>query len=278
MAGLAYLELGAGIVPLGLLVLLIVAVTGGRNEPDPTAERPAAIYYAGVFFVTLFTALFAVFAVVASLLNLTTHDHSRAFGYSVRQSITVNGELRSIAPSPLVSRSIPGENDADYANALRGLLIAGVAVGVYVFHDRRRRDQLVGPVGSRVERTYQYAVSFVSVVIYVIAGAMALYAIVQILGPGLTRVGTRGDAAVKFGQSLFLAAAAGAIFQIFLGQADRRSRSAPSSALLVPEPPPPVLPDDDFRQPRATRKAAPARKTAPAKKAAKAAKKTTKRS
>src|SRR5207302_1522420 len=67
----AFIGLGAGIVPLGLIILLIVAVTGGRNEPDPEGERPAALYYAGVMFVALFTLLFAVFTVVASLLNLT---------------------------------------------------------------------------------------------------------------------------------------------------------------------------------------------------------------
>jgi hypothetical protein len=181
--GLAFIGLGAGIVPLGLLILLIVAVTGGRNEADPDAERPAALYYAAVFFVTLFTTLFAVFAVGASLLDATTHDDtysSSQFGFVERgtETVTVNGEtILQPVPAPSQTRlgaSRAGEHDDEYATALRGLLIGAIAVAVYSFHERRRRDQRVGPVGDRVRRTYLYTVSFTAVLIAVVAGGVAL--------------------------------------------------------------------------------------------------------
>lgn len=290
MDGLAFLGLGAGIVPLALLVLLIVAIAGGRNEPDPGGERPAALYYAAVLFVTLFTAVFAVFGVGASLMKLSTHhDRGDEMGYSSRQSVTIRGDgtermipIPSEGPfpgQPLLRGSHRGEHDDDWANALRAGVVAVIAIGVFGFHDQRRRTVRFGPIGDRVRRTFLYAVSFVAVVIFVVAAGVALYAVIQMITPGVTSAGTRADAAVHFGQAGLLALLALFVAQRHLpladggtgagGGGDRASSS--SSALLVPEPVPPVLPDEETTTTRAAKKRAPAKKAAPAKKKAKAA-------
>ena len=285
MGGLAFVGLGAGIVPLGLLLFLIVAIAGGRNEPDPAGERPAALYYAAVLFLTLFTALFAVFGVGASLLKLTTHDHSRyAEVAQLDQGMTFGpdggGRMVPLPAQRYLREDRGGEHDGDWANALRAAVIAGIAIAVYVFHDRRRKSVRLGPGGDRVRRTYLYAVSFVAVATFVIAGGLALYAIVEVIAPGVTSAGTRGDAAVQFGQAALLALLAFVVAQNHLPLADfgaaREGASggghAASSSLLVPEPVPAVLPDEE----PAPRKRAPAKKAAAkktAKKAAKAAKK-----
>jgi len=239
--GLALLGFGIGLLPIGFLLLIIVAVTGGRNEPDPDGERPAALYYAGVMYVAVFAVLFAVFTVVASLLNLTTDESGfrSASSYSVTVGDNESGftTSRPIRPGNVLIHT-SGEDDADYAAALRGVTIAIVAAGVYLFHDQRRRQQRVGAVGERVKRTYQYVVSFTAVITAVVAASLALYAIFQVLAPGVTGAGTRGDGMVQLAQSAFLAAAAGALFLYHLRAAEPPAAPTPPP----PEPPAPPAP------------------------------------
>ncbi len=259
MDAIAFIGFGAGIIPLGLIILLVVAVSGGRNEPDPDGERPAALYYAAVMFVALFVTLFATFTVVASLINLTTDDGSVIYS-SVGEGFT---QFESEEPSPRILRqfSNPGEDDADYANALRAAIIAAVGAGLYVFHDRRRRKCVGGAVAERVKKTYLYVVSFVAVITALVAAVMALYAIVEMIAPGVTNAGTRGEAAAGFAQNAFLAAAAGVLFFVHLQTAEAPPvvETAPS----VPPMPPPMPPSADLETApvKAARKRAPAKKT-----------------
>ncbi|MBA3653908.1 MAG: hypothetical protein H0W70_06910 [Actinobacteria bacterium] len=264
MQALAFVGVGAGLVPLGLLILLIVAVTGGRHEPDPAGERPAALYYAGVMFIALFTLLFAVFTVVASLLNLTTDEGGSVSGFSVSRTTTASassynssGNEVSVPPPPpgappptaTLRPQFGGngdyENNRDYANALRGGVIALAAAALYAFHDRRRRRCVLGSVGQRVSKTYLYTVSLVSVVIALIATVTALYAVVKVIAPGVTSAGSRGHAGVELGQTAFLAVAAGALFLLHLRAAEPDQRDV--VGIIPPEPPgppPPVPPED----------------------------------
>ena len=275
MEAFALLGFGAALVPLGLIILLIVAVTGGRNEPDPDAERPAALYYAGVLFVAVFTVLFSLFTVVASLLNLTTDENSfdgSEFGISERVEATTqatvfdeNGEpLVTRAPTPLrstaqFSSDDNEEDDADWATAIQAVIVGGLAAGLYVFHDRRRRRRAEGAVGARVRRTYLYATSFVSVIVALISAITALYAVVKIIAPGVTSAGTRGEAGVELAQSAFLALTAGVLFLWHLRNAEPDAAGIGIAPVVPPEPPGP--PPVDLEPTPAPRK----RRTAPLK-------------
>ena len=96
MGPFALLGFGVAIVPLALLLLILVLVLGGRREPDPEHQRPAAIYYALVQFVTVFAVLFALSAMASSLLNLATSDGARGIqgfhDFSVGPTFVLPGE------------------------------------------------------------------------------------------------------------------------------------------------------------------------------------------
>ena len=232
MSEFAFIGLGAGIIPLGLIILIIVAVTGGRNEPDPDGERPAALYYAGVLFVALFTTLFAVFAVVASLLNLTVDTTAYATS-GEKVSGFVSGSRTQI-----LRYSSPEEDDRDYANAVRAAIIAAAAGGLYLYHDRRRQRYGMGSVAARVKRTYLYTSSFVAVIIALVAAVMTAYALFEVIAPGVTSVESRGVAGVHLIENAFLALAAGAIFWFHLQAAEPQPIA--EVAVAPPTPPPPA--------------------------------------
>ena len=227
MEALALFGFGAALVPLGLILLIIVAVTGGRHEPDPDAERPAALYYAGVMFITVFIVLFSIFGIASSLLNLTTDDSAGpSFGFEDEsgQSFSDNAE-----------------DDEDWNTAVRALIAGGVAAGLYVFHNQRRRRRSWGAVAARVRRTYTYTVPFVAVIVALIAAIAALFALYEIIAPGVSQAGgTRGESGVEFAQMLILTALAGGLALWHLQEAE------PGAVSVTPDVPPTAPPPVDL--------------------------------
>src|SRR3989442_6831457 len=165
MEPLALLAFGAGFVPFALVVVIIVVLVAGRREPDPDHQRPAAIYYALVQFVTVFAVLFALSAMAASLFNLGTSDNEYRGGRAFRSRSGVVELHAERGPSGAffqreVGRSYSNgnANDADWSSAVRAAIIAVVAAGIWFLHERRRPRFEPGTPGRRVQVTFMYAV------------------------------------------------------------------------------------------------------------------------
>jgi len=194
---------GPSIFPVALLVavavffvlvavvgIFVVVVVANRGDPDPTGRRPFSVYLFAVSFFTIFAVLFGTFGIVQSVVQL----------------IGTNSGGNGAALHPL--------GDAVARGASLSGIITGVALIVLVFHLRRgvaiagRADPRLGPLG-RVAQSYVAAVSFLTIVIAVIALVFALYEVVRIIAPGVYQVsGTRTQTLRPLISSAYLALAA----------------------------------------------------------------------
>jgi hypothetical protein len=249
MEPLFFLGFGATIVPLALLVLAIVVVIGGRKEPDPDHQRPPATYYALVQFLTIFVVLFATLAVASSLLNLTTDDDG---GSGVlRRSVTRSyveldqGDGGGYARMRAYDGS---EDDADWSNAVRGLIVVVVAGGIYLMHERRRPRFPRSSPGRRIWTTYLYAACFVAIVTAAAAFVAALFNGWEAVAPGVTGGGPRSEGLRDFGATAILAVGAALIFWRHLRWAEPRPATAPPPGFAPPQPPAPQPPAGPPRQ------------------------------
>jgi hypothetical protein len=281
MQPFGFLGFGVTIVPLAVLVLVIVLIVGGRREPDPEQQRPAAIYYALVQFVTVFVVLFALFAMASSLLNLTTSDSAssdRIFSdFSVGPTfagpggrpVIVGGD-GTLNGGVLREHGSRSQHDQDWADAVRAFIVVLVAGAIFAFHERRRPRFPPGTPGHRVWKTYLYAVSFVAVLTTVGALTGALFKVWEGIAPGITGDGPRSHAFRDAGSVAFLALTAGLVFWRHLSWAEPprgREAAAPPPAWRPPAEPAafaPVAPAPPPRPP-APRPRPPVTKRAPAK-------------
>jgi hypothetical protein len=196
-------------VPLGLVVLGIVAVAGGRREEDVTGRRATAVYLGIVSFLALFAVLFAGTAAVGKVASLIVPAEDRAFdrdggwfGYAEEEGVFFDdGDRRgrfdcSGADCDLYDPRVDDEllDEAD-DEAVRGAVWAGLiflpAAAALVFHRRRRRDlvddvDFPGSPAWRADRVFLYVVCAVAVVTAVIASAAAVYDVFRIIAPDIT--------------------------------------------------------------------------------------------
>ena len=258
MSGLVALGFGAALLPLGVIVLAIVAIAGGRAEPDPLHERPATLYLTAVSFVAVFAVLFAVFGLASSALNLTVDrhsivDYSTSIGSGSLRSCTNSGGttlctgsgssdgLSSGAPLIPVSR---GQHDEDYRGIVVAVIAGALAAALFLLHYRWLRkylaDRIDGP-GVRVWHTYLYVACFFAVVVAIPALGALVYDIFKLIAPGVTNAGTRGEALASFGSTSVLAAGAGIVFLFHWNQTPL-STSVGVAPFAPPPPPPPPAP------------------------------------
>jgi len=260
MKPLALLAFGAGFVPFALLVVVIVVLVAGRREPDPEHQRPPAIYYALVQFVTVFAVLFALAALAASLFQLGTSDNefhdSRSF--RVHRSVT---EVRAVPPGYPAPSAVPGrtapepsgviferpvprvygngnDNDAHWSDAVRAAIIALVAAATWLLHERRRPRFEPGTPGRRVQVTFMYAVCFVAVVTAVGAVVGMLFNGWNAIAPGVTGSGPREHSLRALGSTGVLFVLAAVVFWRHLTWAEPWRRRA----VATPPPPQPWTP------------------------------------
>lgn len=279
MPGVVALGFGAALLPVGVIVLAIVAIAGGRAEPDPLHERPAALYLTAVSFFAVFVVLFAVFGLASSALNLTV-DHD-SFGAVSAPALTgrscfsdSNGnEVCSgnggSSGAPLIRA--PGQHDQDYRGIVIGIIAGVLAALLFLLHYGWLRkylaDRVDGP-GVRVWHTYLYVACFFALVVAVPAFGALLYDLFRVIAPGVTETGARSHALVSFGGTAVLTAGAGILFLFHWNQTPLSTSVgvAPFAPTTPPPPPAPAPPPPPPEQepapaPRA-RKAAKTTKTA----------------
>ena len=250
------------VLPLGLLVLLIVAVLSGRYEPDPARERPRAVYLAAASFLGIFTLLGAAFMVISSLLGLTT-DSGVSFAES-RSGSANSGILRTQPPEFDEDGNVvedeseaddgPGAFDfeetlfdaesadnRDIAGAVGGTIVGLIALGIALFHYPKLRGLVrrsIGPA-TRVYTKYLYLVCFIAVVIVLGAGTFALFSLFGVAAPGVADVASRSDAARDLASAAVLAVGAALVFLFHWRRADEVDTAA---GVALGEPLPPAAP------------------------------------
>ncbi len=248
------------LVLLGLIVLAIANATSGRQEPDPTGRRPYAIYLVSVIFVALFALLFAATAIVSALVQLPLHDE---VSYDALGGVTVapgmaSGSATVTAPPPGSAgpeavevaplTQVPDADKDHIRQAIQSVLMGIIAGLLLLFHARRLRELINEPgfaegPARRAYQVYLYTVCFVSVLVVLVAGALAAFALVRIIAPGTTEVGAparfeRDEGIRQFATTAFLALASSAIFRFHWRRASA-FRTPPPEAPR-PEVAPPV--------------------------------------
>jgi hypothetical protein len=279
MPGLVALGFGATLLPLGVIILAIVAVAGGRAEPDPLHERPATLYLTAVSFFAVFAVLFAVFGLASSALNLTVdHGYSSAtfLGSTARSqscSSDSTGNITCDHSSGAALIRAPGQHDGDYRGIVIALIAGVLAALLFLLHytwlRRYLADRVDGP-GVRVWHTYLYVACFFAIVVAIPAVGALLYDLFRVIAPGVTGTGTRSEALVSFGSTSVLAAGAGILFLFHWNQSPLSTSVgvtpfAPTTPPPPPDPappPPPAPPPEPVPAPAArVRKATKATKT-----------------
>lgn len=220
---LAIISLVLVSLPLIIGGVFVILVVSNRADPDPTGRRPAVVYSYALSFIALFVTLFATFDVVVNLVTLIgSHRTATDGGFSgigsLSGSITTSGSQHPIG-------------DAAARGIVIGLLLALVAGAAYLIHVRtadRATDGLapVDPPG-RVRSSYIAAVSFVCVLIVVIALVIASYQIFRIIAPGVFNPGGDGSRVAAFRTMLplvYLALASGWLLRRHLRQVPPESR------------------------------------------------------
>jgi hypothetical protein len=226
----ALLFVGFAILPIALLAL-VVALVIARREPDPTGRGIYAVYIFLVIFLSLFIVTFAATACVTQIVKLMQNapQTSPLAGLGGMMGGGLGGAFPGIAPS--------FDPTAGYWRSLLEALTVGLAAaGVLWFH-ARRAGELLGEPATRTEATarayryYLHATLLIAVLALLFSSASAVYALIRVIGPGLTA--TVSDAAERREgvQQLvgggFLALAAGAIFVFHWRKREEDAQSVP---------------------------------------------------
>jgi hypothetical protein len=167
ITGLLVGALIVGVV-FALFGVFVIVVVANRAEPDPHHKRPFTVYLFGVAFITLWTSVIGAIGVVISLVRLI-------------------GTTRAVGPA------IHPVGDAVARNVVLSLIVLLVSVTIFAVHlgkglEYARADGAPGP-STRVAQTYVAAVAFVSILASVVTLIVAIYAIFQLIAPGVFAAG-----------------------------------------------------------------------------------------
>lgn len=170
---------------LGVIVLAIVALAGGRSETDTRGDRAYVLYLALVSFVALFTLLFALSALSSP---------------AIQTLVTDADPCVENPSSPECFNAPPGFIvDGGDEPRIRAAINAGgvaIAAGVILLLHRGRTRKLVedpgfsGSVAARTYTAYLYAVSFTALAVLLVAAAVAIPAAVRVIAPGVVAAGS----------------------------------------------------------------------------------------
>lgn len=201
-----------------LAVAIFIISVGNGRDPDPRGSRPMAAYYFSAAFLFLWVVYFGLVVALDSLVQLIGSHPMQVF--EVAPSYT-NAAIR------------------DCALAVILLVIAGTG---FVLHLQRgtaladTEEDLTGPT-RRVMRSYVAFVSFLSIVVFVVAFVESLWQVLRFASPTIFGAGSTDDIARALLDSLILVVLSGIVFSY-------HQRFAPPSLRLVgtigrPHPPAP---------------------------------------
>lgn len=158
---------------VGSIVTYIIIVVANRAEPDPTGTRTSTIYHVGAAFVTLWLEIVGVIVIFVTLFGLIGAGDSAYFTTEIH---------------PL--------GDATIRGITIGVLLA--AVGGFVTITQRRRalelaqsDPDPSSPSQRVVRSYAAVVSFISLIVIVVASLTVVWALLGLIAPGVYEAGSR---------------------------------------------------------------------------------------
>jgi hypothetical protein len=163
---------------VGSIVTYIIIVVANRADPDPTGRRTSTIYHVGTAFLTLWLEVAGAITILATLFALIGSGGNRD---STIRGITI------------------------------GLLL--FLVGGFVTHTQRRKavnlaesDFDDASPSKRVVRSYAAVVSFISVIVMVVALLAAVWAVLGLIAPGVYEATSRtNDARVLLDEATVLA-------------------------------------------------------------------------
>jgi hypothetical protein len=158
---------------VGSIVTYIIIVVANRAEPDPTGKRTSAIYHVGTAFLTLWLEVAGVITIFVTLFGLIGAGKNTHFGPEVH---------------PL--------GDATVRGITIGLLLTMVGAKMTLTHRRKavelaETDTDESSPTKRVVRSYAAVVSFISVIVMVVAGLAAVWAVLGLVAPGVYQTGSR---------------------------------------------------------------------------------------
>ncbi|MBW3669107.1 MAG: hypothetical protein KY443_07840 [Actinobacteria bacterium] len=222
-----------------LVLLVAVAVATGRGEPDPGRTRLRATYLCTVVFLSLFATLFSAGAAVGSLVQAIGEGGGDA-GPEFELSPRFGDDGFEIAEQF-------GEFDGDrgsegaVSGMVQGVVFALVAGGVLLYH-RNKLQELQREPGfgdapaAAVLHTYLYASSIVGLIAFVVAGAIALHALAEVVAPGSLSTDdpdtVREEAVRRVFTAAFVALASLAV--VVFHQREREAMDAPEAPEAAP--------------------------------------------
>jgi hypothetical protein len=186
---------------IGIVGLFVIVVVASRTTPDSGGRRAYCVYLLGVAFTSVWITLLGTAVVTASLVQLIGSHHG--------------GGVFAIGGA-----SMHPIGDAAARSATVGGLFAVVA-GIICIMSLRRGLALVasaeagGPL-YRVAQTYGAVVSFIAVLVIIVALVMAGYSVAQLAAPGVFLSPARVPALRHLLDSGYVAIAAGIILAVHL--------------------------------------------------------------
>lgn len=249
VAGIADAILGFIFLALFMLAATIFIVgVSNRSDADPKGTRPMAAYLFSGSFLFLWIAYGGVVVALDSLINLIgTHPYG-----SLISGFGLGG-------SPFFQQ--PSYDNEAIRDCVVGAILLVFAGGAWLLHLRRGNllaDAEVDPSGptKRVMRSYVAFVSFVAVIIFVVAISVAVYGVFELISPTIFGGAGSRDATTRgILDALVLVVLSGGVFSFHQrfaptalrllgrtgsGPAPHAVSSAPPVPPTPPEPPTPV--------------------------------------
>lgn len=160
---------------VGSIVTYIIIVVANRAEPDPTGNRTSAIYHVGTAFIALWLEIAGVITIFVTVFALIGAGNKTYFSNEVH---------------PLGDSTIRG--------ITIGLLLSIVGGYTALTHRARAIDLASGDVletspSKRVVRSYAAVVSFICVIVIVIALLAFVWSVLGLIAPGVYQTGARTD-------------------------------------------------------------------------------------